>query len=234
MIDLHSHILPNMDDGSKSTEESIQMLQMAAEQGITHIAATPHFYADKESPENFLKRREESYNRLLQAISKDSHLPTIHLGAEVRYYEGFSQTKELYDLRIEGMDLLLLEMPFTRWNDRMIQELSHAQQYLGIPIVLAHIERYLNFQPTFGFWKKIEDTDVLIQSNANFFIQKNSRRKALSLLKKGRIHLLGSDCHNCFVRPPNLGKAVSILEDYYDSAIREWLEVQETKLIKGQ
>ena len=57
MIDFHTHILPKMDDGSKSTEESIAMLKMQAEQGIRWVVATPHFYAEPESPQDFLQRR---------------------------------------------------------------------------------------------------------------------------------------------------------------------------------
>ena len=57
MIDLHSHILPQMDDGSRSVDESLQMLAALAAQGVTDVAATPHFYASENSPERFLARR---------------------------------------------------------------------------------------------------------------------------------------------------------------------------------
>ena len=73
--------------------------------------------------------------------------------------------------------------------------------------------------------------ELLVQSNANFFIQKNSRRKALNLFKKGRIHLLGSDCHNCSVRPPNLGEAVTILEEQLGASFQQWIVEVESKTI---
>ena len=56
MLDIHSHILPKMDDGSSSVEESLNLLRTSAEQGITEIAATPHFYASQYSPQKFLER----------------------------------------------------------------------------------------------------------------------------------------------------------------------------------
>ena len=65
MIDFHTHILPGIDDGSRNSEESIQMLNLEQEQGITKIVFTPHFYANRNSVERFLKRREASYERLL-------------------------------------------------------------------------------------------------------------------------------------------------------------------------
>ena len=65
MTDIHSHILPGMDDGSRSTEESLAMLAASAAQGVRAIAATPHFYAMENSPEEFLARRAAAVARLL-------------------------------------------------------------------------------------------------------------------------------------------------------------------------
>jgi len=67
MIDFHSHVLPKLDDGSRSTKESVEMMRRAVSQGITAMVATPHFYADRETPKEFLKRREESWKRLREA-----------------------------------------------------------------------------------------------------------------------------------------------------------------------
>ena len=232
MIDLHTHILPCMDDGSASVKESLQMLATEYNQGIHRVALTPHFYAEDETPEMFLQRREKSYQELQKAMQQEKgFFPEIHLGAEVRYYEGISQSKELIDLKIQGSNLLLLEMPFAQWNDRMLREVYSFQQRLGVQVVLAHIERYLKYQNQFLFWKKIEVAELLVQSNANFFIQKNSRRKALNLFKKGRIHLLGSDCHNCSVRSPNLGEAVAILEEQLGASFQQWIVEVESKTI---
>ena len=60
IIDFHSHILPGIDDGSRNVEESIALLRKEAEQGITHVIATPHFYPQHDTPERFLKRRNEA------------------------------------------------------------------------------------------------------------------------------------------------------------------------------
>ena len=60
MTDFHSHVLPCLDDGSVSVEQSIEMLRAEAEQGITHVIATPHFYAGRTTPERFLEKRERS------------------------------------------------------------------------------------------------------------------------------------------------------------------------------
>ncbi|MEF2562838.1 MAG: CpsB/CapC family capsule biosynthesis tyrosine phosphatase, partial [Negativibacillus sp.] len=100
MIDFHAHILPKMDDGSKSAEESIAMLKIQAEQGIRCVVATPHFYAEHETPQDFLHRREHSYQSLQQEIERQGlqeQLPQIRLGAEVRYFEGISRSSAVHD-----------------------------------------------------------------------------------------------------------------------------------------
>ena len=111
MIDFHSHILPGMDDGSKSTQESLEMLDMLRAQGVDTVAATPHFYARENPPEVFLRRRAEAWNRLRPQLTADS--PRVLLGAEVRYFQGISHVDRLHDLCLEGQDVLLLEMPFS-------------------------------------------------------------------------------------------------------------------------
>ena len=75
LIDFHSHVLPGIDDGSKSVEESIVMLRMAAEQGIRHVIATPHFYARNHSPEEFLEKRNTAEAVLREEMAKYEGLP---------------------------------------------------------------------------------------------------------------------------------------------------------------
>ena len=145
MMDFHSHVLPGMDDGSRSVEESIGMLHQMAVQGVNRVAATSHFYAFQESPESFLSRRAEAAACLKEAMEREEGLPEIHLGAEVRYYEGMSRTEALHEMVIEGTRLLLLEMPFTAWNERMLYEVRELEDNLRCTVLIAHIERYPPF-----------------------------------------------------------------------------------------
>ena len=69
MVDFHTHILPKMDDGSRSSEESVAMLRMLAEQGIKRVVLTPHYYPEAESPEDCLRRRESVNSRCLPSTS---------------------------------------------------------------------------------------------------------------------------------------------------------------------
>lgn len=208
MTDIHAHVLPGMDDGSGSTEESLAMLRASAEQGISRVAATPHFYAWENSPAEFLARRAAAAERLRARWAPE--LPTLLLGAEVCYFEGMSRVRELDALRVEGTRLLLLEMPFAPWTDRMLRELLLLHQRLGVDVLLAHMERYLRFQKR-AVWTVLREAGVLMQCNAGFFLDWRTRARARRMLRSGQVHLLGSDCHNMRTRPPRLGDALQLL-----------------------
>ena len=209
MIDWHTHILPGMDDGSRDVAESISLIKMQVSQGIDTVVATPHFYANDETINSFLDRRKKSLELLKSELPDTS--PKILLGAEVRYYQGISRMADLNALRIEDSKLILLEMPMSTWTEYMIRELIEMSGRGEVKIVLAHVDRYLNFQKT-GIWDRIFKSGILIQANASFFNDFSSKRKALALLRKGNIHFVGSDCHNIASRPPQIGKAFDIIK----------------------
>lgn len=209
MIDWHSHILPGMDDGSRDTAESISLINMQVSQGVGTIIATPHYYANDETVDSFLDRRKKAFELLKTVLPADA--PDILLGAEVRYYQGISRMADLEALTIEGSKLLLLEMPMSSWTEYMIRELIEMSGRGSIKIIIAHIDRYLNLQKK-GVLERILESGILMQVNASFFISFASKRKALSLLKEGNIHFIGSDCHNTVSRPPRLDSAFRVIE----------------------
>lgn len=209
MIDFHSHILPCVDDGSRSTEESIEMLSMLRAQGVRKVVATPHFYATKDSPADFFQRRDEAYRSLLDACPEARE--SIILGAEVEYYYGVSRMSELFDMRYQNTDVLLLEMPIARWSDYTVKELIELSAYGNVRLVLAHVERYMALQPK-KVWQSLLDADIVMQANASFFLTPKTSRKALKLLKKGEISLIGSDCHGSEYRAPHLDEVYALIE----------------------
>lgn len=204
MIDIHTHILPGMDDGSGSLEESLAMAKESARQGVRLLAATPHFYATQEDPERFLQRREASL-ALLESAWQDG-FPTLLVGAEVRYFDGISRVEKIAHLTLDHTRILLLEMPFTSWSRRMVEEVLELQRSRGLQVLLAHVERYLKDQDG-QVWETFRQNGVWMQCNANFFLRWQTKRKAQALFKKGEIQMLGSDTHNMTTRPPNLAMA---------------------------
>lgn len=209
MIDFHSHVLPGIDDGSRSKEESISMLSEQKRQGAGTVVATPHFYASKTTPEAFLQNRQAAFDSLRDTA--DELEVDLRLGAEVLYFEGVRNYSALKDFCISGTELFLLEMPFTRWSERLIRDVVDLNSGHGLTVVLAHIDRYFRAQPS-RTWEILASQGVLMQVNAEFFINRATRRKAVRLFQKGFVQFIGSDCHNMESRPPNVGAATDVIK----------------------
>lgn len=213
VTDFHSHILPGIDDGSKSVEESIAMLKMEAEQGVTHVVATPHFYAHHDTPQRFLARRERAENRLREEMARHQGLPELSVGSEIYYFPGISDSDILKQLTIDKKRCILLEMPVSPWSDSMFREMADIQTKQGLTPIIAHVDRYISPFRTHRIPERLAQLPVYVQANASFFLRPSTRRMALRMLQANRIHLLGSDCHNMSSRLPNLGPAVQIIEN---------------------
>ena len=208
MLDFHTHILPGVDDGSQSVDESLQMLERMQKQGIETVVATPHFYANDESVDDFLARRDAALGALRERSPSG---PDILLGAEVRYYEGISRMPDLKKLRIQNSRLLLIEMPFRPWTENAVREVIDIACQGRITPVIAHVERYLFLQKK-GVATRLLESGVLFQANSSFLMGWRQRRRAMGMIQKGQIHFIGSDCHNLTDRPPNAAEAFSLIE----------------------
>ena len=213
IVDFHSHILPGIDDGSRSVEESIAMLQMEAEQGITHVVATPHFYPQHDNPESFLRRRAAAEALLREQMQKHPGLPKLSVGAEVYYFPGISHSEAIQGLTIDKKRCMLLEMPGVPWTRSMYQELEDLHTKQGLIPIIAHVDRYISRFHTHGIPKRLAQLPVIVQANAEFFLQKSTASMALRMLKQNQFHLLGSDCHNLSSRKPELGEVLGRIRD---------------------
>lgn len=219
MVDFHSHILPGIDDGSQNVDESLALLALMREQGISTVVATPHFYANEQSVDVFIERRSEAYRQLMTRCTDKT--PHLCLGAEVLYYNGISRLEGLERLCIDETRVLLLEMPFTRWSSTVIREVLEMANNMNLTLVLAHVERYIRFQRK-GVFEELQRHGVLMQVNASYFIERVNRRRALRQLADGHIHLLGSDCHGINNRPPKLQEATNIIRRKFgDGVVQE-------------
>ena len=206
-VDFHSHILPGIDDGSSSIQESIAMLKKEAEQGITHVVATPHFYANHDTPGRFLRRRAASERALREELSAWQDIPDISIGAEVYFFSGISDSDALTELTIAKKRCILIEMPHSPWTSSMYRELEGIYVKQNLTPVIAHIDRYIAPFRTHGILERLADLPVIVQANAEFFLDRSTARMAMKMLQREQIHLLGSDCHNLTSRVPNLGNA---------------------------
>lgn len=212
IVDFHSHILPAIDDGSRSVQESAEMLRIMEGQGVDCLVATPHFYPNRISLTDFLNNRERACNEI--ASCGLTSPPTIKCGAEVAFFRGIGKSEQLNYLCIENTKLLLLEMPFRNWTAQDLIEIERIIDK-GIIPVLAHVERYYSLQHDQSVFRAITQLPLYIQLNAEAFSSFRMRRIAFKIIDCGRPILLGSDCHNLKERYPNLSAGRKALQKKY-------------------
>ena len=203
-----------MDDGSKSSAESLMMLEKLFGDGVIAVVATPHFYPWEDEPEAFFERRAASCARLDEVMREngEKEFPLVYVGAEVAFYRGLSTYQNLPDLCIAGTDHILIEMPFEKWSRTMVDEVISIKKVRAITPVIAHIERYFSYIDE-SMLDSLIEAGCVIQCNAEPLTRFFARRKVLDLIKKGKIHVLGSDSHNMTSRAPRISEATAILKD---------------------
>ena len=226
-IDFHTHILPNVDDGSRSIEESLELLRISGKQGIGEVVLTPHFYPQHDTPQMFLEKRKQAMEVLMERV--ESGMPALRLGAEVYFFPHMSHSDSLRHLAIEGTDCIMVEMPASPWTDRMYQELEAIWDLQGLTPIIAHVDRYVGRFRDFGIPKRLAELPVLVQANASSFLEGG---KSMKMLKDRQIHLLGSDCHNLRSRKPNLGEARERIARKLGADALSWIDANGREVLK--
>ena len=142
LTDLHTHILPGVDDGAGDLDTALQMLRAQKAGGVERVALTPHFYPLREPLAEFLQRRQQAYALLLSGWD-DKAMPQLRLGAEVHYSPGLTDM-DLRQLTLEKTDYLLLELSDTV-QPALIEPVLQCMLDRGVIPILAHIERCVYF-----------------------------------------------------------------------------------------
>lgn len=222
MIDIHTHILPSVDDGAKNVEISREMLQAERAQGVETVVITPHYYG-KFSPERFLERRSEAYEQIKDTVPEGLEL---RLGAEV-HFTGLNMPEydELCRLAIEGTHYILIEFPFQqKWNGMMLDKLSEFAYETGYTPIIAHVERYGEVRKNPAVLTRLAQMGCLIQVNTRSFLDKKEKGFAFTLVKHNLVHCIGSDAHDTDLRAPDMqqAKAAFVAAGYAE----EWERIQ--------
>ena len=213
-IDFHSHILPGIDDGSQNIEESVALLDIMAADGVDIVVATPHFYCTHRSIHSFLERRNNAYVKLKPHL-KPEH-PKILLGAEVLYNDILVGKEDLSRLTIQGTNFMLLEMPYQKLTEKHFDGVDKIISELDVKVIVAHIERYLNFTG-YKSLADIMELEVLGQINAESLMHWKSRSRCFKLIKDGYVQLMGTDMHRIERGDAALGQGIEVVEKKFGS-----------------
>lgn len=230
VIDFHSHILPGVDDGSQSLEMTQEMLRQSGEAGVDLMVATPHFYGHRHTVEEFLERRSAARKTVGSILSPE--MPGVRLGAEVAFYAGLEDLEGLEKLCIQGTNVLLLEMPFAPWTEYEWNVLTSLTLDRNLQIVLAHFERYYEFQKDPSLPQRLKELFLYLQINAGTLLHWNKRGRWLDWLARGDAHVLGSDTHNLSNRAPNLRQAREVVRRKLGQSVLDRIDQTGNKLLE--
>ena len=225
MIDFHSHVIPFIDDGASDLNEAESMLLSAKNQGISTIIATPHFNPYFESVEDFIKKRDLNYQKLLTVCPEGL---TVIPGAEVKLVNNLSKIPNIKDLCIKGTNLILIEPPKAPWPKYIFNEIFNIAGSQKVTPIIAHVERYAKNPGDVKKISKLLYMDVIIQLSIDSFSSVFKRRILKEILKMDQKIIVSSDAHNSTYRKYNFDafkKSVikhfgpELLEMFYDNAI---------------
>lgn len=211
MIDFHTHILPEVDDGSTDAQMSLALLKQLNNQGVKKVLLTPHFYAYASSAEVFAERRETSVQELLNELKKNPVDIELYLGCEVLYFEELWRVESLKDFAIRGTEYILVEMPFAPWSENMVRGVEKIIGK-GLTPVIAHFERYIKYKDNREKLYEMLEMGALLQMNCKYINDFKTRRRAIRFIKSGAVFAIGTDCHNLSDRAPNYEESVNILK----------------------
>jgi protein-tyrosine phosphatase len=221
LIDLHSHILPGVDDGARSLDSSVEMARAAAADGVSTIAATPHVRDDYPTPPETMERLVEEVRAAVRAAEVELE---VRPGGEIALERLSGLNGE--DLRRFGLGgnpgYLLIECPYAGWPLNLADRLFHLRAD-GITPVLAHPERNLEVQVSPERLRPLVESGTLVQLTAASVdgrLGRTTQRSALALLERGLAHLIASDAHAPSVRQIGMSAAAATVGD---DALARWL-----------
>jgi len=233
LIDLHTHVLPGVDDGARTEDEALAMLAAAAQDGITTVLATPHAHHAAAD------RVREGVERLNLAATAAGINVSVLPGHEARIsVELVNRYRDGQLLTLNGTDWLLLECYlFDDWPIHLVERSVDRLIEAGLRPILAHAERYPFVQRDPSVLCSLIDRGIPIQINAGSLFLRESdseRTTAEHLLRSRSAHIIASDAHNARYRPPALRSAYERAAQLTSHDYTCWMQAVVRRVIAGE
>lgn len=221
MVDIHCHILPELDDGAKSVEEALEMAEMAIEDGITHVVGTPHANSEYRFDVNAVRERRDNLqarlgDRLKLATGCDFHLSVENMERIRACPSNYSINQKQY-LLVEFADFAI---------PPGAEEALHSLQLLGLSPIITHPERnpLIRSQPQ-RLWRWLKQ-GCYVQVTAQSLLGKwgeSARKQVEDWLDQKIVHFFASDAHNTVARPLRLREAYVLVEQRWGESLAQSL-----------
>jgi len=197
MTDIHSHILFNVDDGSRTIEESIELLRKMHEIGFKNVILTPHYIEGSEyNCEN--KEKFKKFKKIKDELTKQKININIYLGNEIFINDSINNLiKQNIICTLNNTKYILIELPFHNQIVNL-EDIIYELKIKGLIPIIAHPERYTYFQKNYQIIDKFKEEGILFQSNYGSILGyygKESKKLLKYMLKKKYVDYFGTDIH---------------------------------------
>lgn len=203
-VDLHSHILPGVDDGPRAIDEAVSLAHAYLNSGICRVVATPHVNARWGHD---VERCLEAFDTLSDRLTNDRVGLELDFGGEIALTSALDlETDQLLHFRLAGGDWLLIEPP-SEGPEFAVHSMIFEVQTRGHRVLLAHPERCQTFQKDLDLLESLVKGGVRTQVTASALSGQfgaKARRTAEDMFKRDLVHMVASDAHHANKRPPGL------------------------------
>lgn len=212
-FDVHCHLLPDIDDGAKSSEEMMEMIKVAYEEGIRYIFATPHYHPKRgEADAQVIRNVFDKAKVLIEETYPDVR---IYDGNEVYYRQDMTDMLKAGKLlTLAGSDYVLVEFSTTVEKSQVSGAVRQLQMAGYLPVI-AHVERYEKLVNDYKFIEELADAGVYFQVNASSVLGEAGgavKRFVKKMIKKEWVHFVGTDAHGSKQRAPLMEKCASYIK----------------------
>ena len=237
MIDFHNHILPGVDDGARTMQESLDMLSCAQDQGITDVVNTVHFQHPKMKGKNTdFKYISSVKNDLLEEMSKKNIKVNIHLGAEVFFDFNLIEILDNPLITFCNGKYMLIEFQAHQLPHKFDKHLYELAMH-GVTPIIAHPERYKPIQEDMSIVEKLINSGCLMQIDGGSLLGHfgvKCKIAAITMLKCNMIHVIGSDSHRSGKRNFCLRESFKIAEQITNQNLEDLVFKNPNKIVNGE
>ncbi|MDQ6420690.1 CpsB/CapC family capsule biosynthesis tyrosine phosphatase [Paenibacillus sp. LHD-117] len=235
MIDIHTHILPGIDDGAASIEDALDLARAASQEGITALIATPHHAnGTYMNPAGGVIRLVDELNERLT----ESGIPvSVHTGQEIRVHDDLLDAWHRHELlTMAGSKFVLLEMPSSRIPKGM-PDLVHELAIMGLLPVIAHPERNAEVVQHPERLEELIDLGAYAQVTTHSLLGgfgKRIEQASWEFLKRGNIHLVSSDAHHALRRGFRMREAYAAIERTMGASWTAYLQANAANVLEDK
>ncbi|MBN2017874.1 MAG: hypothetical protein JW794_07100 [Candidatus Cloacimonetes bacterium] len=221
MIDIHTHVLPGIDDGAQNLDDTLEILEALQAQGVTELVATPHIITGVYN--NSRTIIDQKISVVKQLIKDKEFKINIHSGAELYLEPDIVQKVKDQKLTLAASNYVLIETALQQFPDNFEDILFNFQQE-GFRPIIAHAERFNPFMENFDYLLQIVNRDIYVQMNSGSIlgVYGNAVRDlALAMLHKGCVHVVASDVHGLNKRPILMKDAFEFVAMEFSNTLAE-------------